>query len=468
MAETGVSGADKSERSGGAQGAEDKSPTTEDRAEVGKAADAVDADAVTAEAATVGDKPAGPTDGVDAVAAVEAKTTPPVEEAAPAPTNPAGFLADKELSQAQMEERLAEMSPTEVKDVITGLDQADMGYGAKVTEQGWAALDADINHRYSEAAKARDWTNPELAELSVEVTRNADKLGSYAEKSWRDVAHTMTAVSRDPKHREAHQNLAKARELAGHYVNGGRPLPADMSNRQLLDSVKDIPGMKAFGDIMSLSGVGMIASFAAEGKANERLAELDARINDGRMGPVDVDRMTHSDLARGVGTAVLAAEVIDAVHPKGWVRDGAAWVAQRARDLKDLRLEIDPSVVSANGLGGVKITKGQNWGNWKSTPTFGHAFSDHGAKVRAQSLIDRAHRKGHQIGQFTDNQAAADFIAGAVKGKEPGAYDIPIGDLGGRGFLPDGTEVVPDMVRVVVKPNGSVRTAFPYSSAHAN
>jgi len=37
-----------------------------------------------------------------------------------------------------------------------------------------------------------------------------------------------------------------------------------------------------------------------------------------------------------------------------------------------------------------------------------------------------------------------------------------------RGYLPDGTEVSSDMVRVVVKPDGSVRTSFPFNSSHPN
>jgi hypothetical protein len=265
------------------------------------------------------------------VAAGEAAAASAVE-AAPEPVeNPAALLADETLIQQQMEARLAEMSPVEVRDVVTGLDQPDMEYGARMTEQGWAALEADIDRRYEEAARQGDWTNPELAELSVEVTRNSDRLGSYAEKSWRDVATTMTAM--DPEMRPAHESLRQANRLADHYVSGGRPPPAEMSNRQLLDSVREIPGMRTFGDVMSLTGVGMLASFAAEGGARERLAELDARIADGRMSPVDVDRVTHSDAARVAGTAVLAAEVAAAASPRGWVRDGATWVARRARDL---------------------------------------------------------------------------------------------------------------------------------------
>lgn len=35
------------------------------------------------------------------------------------------------------------------------------------------------------------------------------------------------------------------------------------------------------------------------------------------------------------------------------------------------------------------------------------------------------------------------------------------------GFLHNGTKVSPDMARVVVKPDGYVRTSFPYNSSHS-
>ena len=38
----------------------------------------------------------------------------------------------------------------------------------------------------------------------------------------------------------------------------------------------------------------------------------------------------------------------------------------------------------------------------------------------------------------------------------------------GRSFLADGSELTTDMARIVVKPDGAVRTAFPFSSAHPN
>ncbi|WP_249956914.1 RHS repeat-associated core domain-containing protein, partial [Escherichia coli] len=108
------------------------------------------------------------------------------------------------------------------------------------------------------------------------------------------------------------------------------------------------------------------------------------------------------------------------------------------------------------------------WGNPKSKPTYGHTFSEHGQKMKPNQLIDRARNKGHQVGQYLDDNSAADFIASVAK-KGPGVHDVPLPtNIKSRGYLPDGTEVVPDMARVVVKPDGSVRTSFPFNSSHDN
>jgi len=65
-----------------------------------------------------------------------------------------------------------------------------------------------------------------------------------------------------------------------------------------------------------------------------------------------------------------------------------------------------------------------------------------------------------------DNQQAADFLADAAK-KGEGAFDVKLpSDIKARVFLPDGTEVTPDMAKIVLKPDGSIRTAYPYSSLY--
>lgn len=54
----------------------------------------------------------------------------------------------------------------------------------------------------------------------------------------------------------------------------------------------------------------------------------------------------------------------------------------------------------------------------------------------------------------------------AWPGRVAGVYDVPLTEGFGRSFLEDGTELSPDRAIVVVKPDGSVRTAYPYHSAH--
>ncbi|MEZ2634690.1 S-type pyocin domain-containing protein [Morganella morganii] len=116
----------------------------------------------------------------------------------------------------------------------------------------------------------------------------------------------------------------------------------------------------------------------------------------------------------------------------------------------------------------VYLTDRFKWGNSKSKPTYGHTFIDHGQKLKPQQMIDRARAKGHQIGQYLDDQSAADFIADVAQ-KGPGVHDVALPEnIKARGYLPDGTEVSSDMARVVVKPDGSVRTSFPFNSSHPN
>jgi hypothetical protein len=116
---------------------------------------------------------------------------------------------------------------------------------------------------------------------------------------------------------------------------------------------------------------------------------------------------------------------------------------------------------SSNGPGEFK------WGNPLSKPTYGHTFLDHTQKLSHTQLADRARSLGHQVGQWTDDKAAATFIADVAK-RGPGVHDVPLPKGLGRSLLANGTELMTDMARIIVKPNGAVRTAFPYNSAHPN
>ena len=130
-------------------------------------------------------------------------------------------------------------------------------------------------------------------------------------------------------------------------------------------------------------------------------------------------------------------------------------VFYRAQELKDNLI----SFISPDKL---------KWGNPKSTPTYGHTFSEHGEKKTAEQLTDRARSLGNQVGQWSNNQDAADFLADIAKNGE-GVYDVDLpSNVEGRSYLPDGTEVTADKAKVVVKSDGSIRTAYPYSSAYSN
>ncbi len=108
----------------------------------------------------------------------------------------------------------------------------------------------------------------------------------------------------------------------------------------------------------------------------------------------------------------------------------------------------------------------------KSTNQFGHTFGGrkyhHGQKMKESLLKVRAKTKNKQVGQFLDDAAAAPHILDVAK-KGPGIHDVPIPNgVSARAFLHDGTEVLVDSLRVIVRPDGSIRTAYPFNSAYPN
>ncbi|MGL5386823.1 MAG: RHS repeat-associated core domain-containing protein [Serratia sp. (in: enterobacteria)] len=141
-------------------------------------------------------------------------------------------------------------------------------------------------------------------------------------------------------------------------------------------------------------------------------------------------------------------------NPTGWVDPlGLASVPGGCPPNSDIQAGVKTGEPEIPATGKFK------WGNPKSTPTYGHTFADHGQKLKPNQLIDRARGKGHQVGQYVDDNAAANFIAD-VAGKGPGVHNVPLPkNVTGRGYLPNGVEL---------KPDGSVRTSFPYDTAHPN
>nr|WP_267887535.1 RHS repeat-associated core domain-containing protein [Streptomyces sp. XY332] len=107
-----------------------------------------------------------------------------------------------------------------------------------------------------------------------------------------------------------------------------------------------------------------------------------------------------------------------------------------------------------------KKTEDLNW-NEKSRPTFGHTFSEHGAGTKnTRSLTDRAHSTGNDQGQWLDNSKAVEFLK-AHHDPNAGVRDVPIPPGMGQVIKPDGSIVEPTHVRMVPKPDGTYKTAFP-------
>jgi hypothetical protein len=345
----------------GAAAGADRATDARDRGDVTAAADAVDREAVAREAATVAgvdpDRGLGrdgfelaeatePGVGVSAVAGASpvagasatadvaaAGAVAPATSAAP-PENPAAFLADPSLDRAALDARLGAMETPAVTGLLDAIDTPELGFGDRLTADGRAALSADLDRRFTEASRAGDFANPELAELSREAFRH--RVEPYSGRSWRELASVELARDPRPEAADTRAVLAETRNLVSHHVGGGMP-PHEMTNGQLLAAVRDNPRMQLVGDIMGLTGVGLIGSFMAEGKARERVQELELRMSDGRLPPMDVAALTDNPAARAIGAGVLAAEVITTVTPQGLLRDGLRgalrWGARRIDDV---------------------------------------------------------------------------------------------------------------------------------------
>lgn len=202
---------------------------------------------------------------------------------------------------------------------------------------------------------------------------------------------------------------------------------------------------------------------------------------------------------RGVGASRLAAataaygafKVLDRWALRGFASDtldeifaSARGVPLRNGQCVDLGKAPQPgeSVSSTDaaeaGLGGVgPQVAAQNpklkWGNPKSVPTYGHTFRAHGQKVSESSMRDRARAADRklgvsnecQIGAWNNDKTAADFLAAEVKGKAPASvFETNVTPSDGRAFLADGEKLAVDKARIVMRSNGAIRTAFPFSS----
>jgi len=83
------------------------------------------------------------------------------------------------------------------------------------------------------------------------------------------------------------------------------------------------------------------------------------------------------------------------------------------------------------------------------------------------NLIDKARANKKQIGQWKNDQQAADFIAKVAQEKGEGTHDVPLpSNSSSRVFLASGIQAKADMARVIVNPDGSVKTAYPFNNKH--
>jgi len=108
-----------------------------------------------------------------------------------------------------------------------------------------------------------------------------------------------------------------------------------------------------------------------------------------------------------------------------------------------------------------------DWSNATNESTYGDTFIEHGSHHQDQHLISRARANKQQYGQWTNDQLAADFIAEIAQKRGVGTHDVTLpNDLPRRLFLANGVQAKADMARIIVNLDGSVRTAFPFSSKH--
>jgi len=69
--------------------------------------------------------------------------------------------------------------------------------------------------------------------------------------------------------------------------------------------------------------------------------------------------------------------------------------------------------------------------------------------------------------QWTNGRQAVGYIAKIAQEKGTGTHDVPLpSNSSSRVFLASGIQVKADMARVIVNPDGSVKTAYSFNSKH--
>ncbi|MBK7582075.1 MAG: hypothetical protein IPI67_17945 [Myxococcales bacterium] len=107
------------------------------------------------------------------------------------------------------------------------------------------------------------------------------------------------------------------------------------------------------------------------------------------------------------------------------------------------------------------VVKGAGALKWRSTRVFGHTFARHGQGAKSmRGLLGRAGGTGEPQGQWLNNQAAAELLAGeraSIQG--PASVRIPEGL--GQVVLPNGTIVPATRATLIPNPAGGFFTAYP-------
>ena len=130
-----------------------------------------------------------------------------------------------------------------------------------------------------------------------------------------------------------------------------------------------------------------------------------------------------------------------------------------AEQLPVYNLEVDGEHVYYVGESGVLVHNAGDAYSWKSVKKFGHTFNEHGAgRKNLRDLTGRAAGTGKPMGQWLDNEAAAEFPQRIEQIDGPMTTRIPPGL--GQLIHPDGTVSPAQWARIVPRGDG-FRTAFP-------
>lgn len=96
-----------------------------------------------------------------------------------------------------------------------------------------------------------------------------------------------------------------------------------------------------------------------------------------------------------------------------------------------------------------------------SSKEFGHTFTKHGNQKPASDFIGRAASKGENIGQWLHNENAANYLRNIKPPTEGNKVLIDIPEGLGQVYTPSGDVIPAPRARVIFKPDGNIRSAYP-------